>query len=166
MSFIFGFLLLLFISYGEIFNFRTISKFNNIKNILTSVFVGSGFVITLAIILINSKEINTHLEVFNDWRLYLGLCLEIFGVWLTRKNYELNHNNVTAINFSLFFGIILVPLLSFYLTDFFNFSSGINLKYASVGQLYLFLVVFLVLMIAYFFDKLKGHINNIYVLSK
>ncbi len=164
MTFIFGFLLLLFISYGEIFNFRTISKFNNIKNILTSVFVGSGFVITLAIIFINSKEINTHLEVFKDWRLYIGLCLEIFGVWLTRKNYELNHDNVTAINFSLFFGIILVPLLSFYLTDFFNFSSGINLKYASVGQLYSFLVIFLVLMIAYFFDKLKGHINNVYIL--
>jgi hypothetical protein len=164
MTFIFGFLLLLFISYGEIFNFRTISKFNNIKNILTSVFVGSGFVITLAIIFINSKEINTHLEVFKDWRLYIGLCLEIFGVWLTRKNYELNHDNVTAINFSLFFGIILVPLISFYLTDLFNFSSGINLKYASVGQLYSFLVVFLVLMIAYFFDKLKGHINNVYIL--
>lgn len=164
MAFILGFLLLLFISYGEIFNFRTISKFNEIKNLLTAVFVGSGFVITLAIIFINSKEINTHLEVFKDWRLYVGLCLEICGVWLTRKNYELNHDSVTAINFSLFFGIILVPLLSFYLTDFFNFSSGINLKYTSVAQLYLFLVVFLVLMIAYFFDKLKGHINNIFIL--
>lgn len=164
MTFIFGFLLLLFISYGEIFNFRTISKFNDIKNLLTAVFVGSGFIITLAIIFINSKEISSHLEVFNDWRLYVGLCLEIFGVWLTRKNYELNHDNVTAINFSLFFGIILVPLLSFYFTDFFNFSSGINLKYASVSQLYLFLVVFLVLMVGYFFDKFKGHINNIYVL--
>lgn len=164
MSFIFGFLLLLFISYGEIFNFRTISKFDKIKNLLTAAFVGSGFIITLSISLINSNKITSHLEVFQDWRLYLGLCLEIFGVWLTRKNYELNHDNVTAINFSLFFGIILVPLLSFYLTDFFNFSSGINLNYSSVGQLYLFLIVFLFLMVAYFFDKIKGHINNIYVL--
>ena len=152
------------ISYGEIFNFRKISKFNNIKNLLTSTFVGSGFIITLAIIFINSKNINEYLEIFSDWRLYIGLCLEIFGVWLTRKNYELNHHSVTAINFSLFFGIILVPLLSFYVTDFFGFSSGINLKYSSVSQLYLFLIIFLVLMIAYFFDKIKGHINNIYVL--
>lgn len=161
--FLLGFILLLTISYGEIFNFRKIGKNLDIKNFLTAIFVGSGFLITLCIILIQHALENNDLSILKDWRLYVGIIMEIFGVWISRKNYELNHSSITAINFSLFLSIILVPIFSFTLTDFFNFSAGINLK-ISINELIFFLIIYSILLVIYFIDKIKGHINNKLVL--
>ncbi len=162
--FIVGFLLLLTIAYGEIFNFRKISNHLLIKNLLTSVFVAGGFFVTLFLALWQSLEIQDTFAVFKDWRLYLGMSLEIFGVWLTRKNYEINSSSITSINFALFFSIILVPILSFYGSSFFGFDRSIKLNYKSEMEMLLFLLAFLLLMIFYFFDKIKGHVNNIIIL--
>ncbi len=162
--FFFGFFLLLFIAYGEIFNFRKISNHLEVKNILTSIFVAGGFVITLAILAIQSVVLENIFLVFEDWRLYVGMALEIFGVWLTRKNYEVNSASITSINFALFLSIILVPILSFYGSDFFDFGNAIHLNYRSEQEMLMFLCAFGILMILYFYDKLKGHVNNILLL--
>lgn len=161
--FLLGFILLLTISYGEIFNFRKIGKNLDIKNFLTAIFVGSGFLITLGIIIFQHALETSDNSIIKDWRLYVGIVMEIFGVWISRKNYELNHDSITSINFSLFLSIILVPIFSFALTDFFGFSSGINLN-ISIGELLLFLLIYSGLLIIYFSDKINGHINNKFVL--
>lgn len=162
--FIVGFLLLLTIAYGEIFNFRKISNHLMIKNLLTAVFVGGGFLVTVGLALWQSLEVSDTFAVFKDWRLYFGMSLEIFGVWLTRKNYEINSSSITSINFSLFFSIILVPILSFYGSSLFDFDRSIKLNYKSEMEMLMFLLAFLVLMIVYFADKVKGHVNNIFIL--
>ncbi len=162
--FILGFFLLLLISYGEIFNFRKISNHLEIKNLLTAIFVVGGFIVTCAVIVIQSVMLKNIFLVFMDWRLYLGMALEIFGVWLTRKNYEVNSSSITSINFALFFSIILVPILAFYASGFFGFDGAIKLHYKSEQEMLLFLLCFFVLMILYFYDKLKGHVNNIWLL--
>lgn len=162
--FILGFFLLLLISYGEIFNFRKISNHLEVKNLLTAIFVVGGFIVTCSVIIIQSVMLKNIFAVFLDWRLYLGMSLEIFGVWLTRKNYEVNSSSITSINFALFFSIILVPILSFYASVFFGFENSIKLKYKSEQEMLFFLLCFFVLMILYFYDKLKGHVNNIWLL--
>ena len=42
--------------------------------------------------------------------IYVGILAEICGVWLSRKNYEVNGDNITAISFALFLSLIFTSL--------------------------------------------------------
>lgn len=162
--FINSFLLLLIISYLEIFNFKKISNHIKIKNLLTSVFIFSGLMCILFLMFFQSLEIKDSLKVFNDWKLYFGITSEIISLWLMRKNYEINSSSITSINFSLLLSIILVPIFSFYGSSFFGFDKSIKLNYKSEIEMLLFLTMFLILMVIYFFDKINNHVNNIWIL--
>jgi hypothetical protein len=98
--------------------------------------------------------------------MYVCVILEYLGLLLMRQNYVVNGNNVTAINFSLFFSLTLVPVISYYGSDFLGFSETIKVNYKSQTEFFAFTSILTVLVLVYFADKLKGHINNwLYLLS-
>lgn len=163
--FILGFLIMLSISFGEMFNLKKASLNQDVKNIMTFIFIFSGFVLTMFIFFWNfEKNLSDVNVLFSDWRLYLGITTEIFGVWLSRKNYEVNGNNITAINFSLFLSLIFVPILSFFFTDIFSFKNSVSINYHSFGEFIGFVLASLILVTVFFIDKIKTKINNLLLL--
>ena len=153
---------MLSISFCEMFNMKKATLIKDIKNLMTANFILAGFITTVFIFFIDyQKNISNSSALFSDWRLYIGICAEIIGVWLTRKNYETNGDNITAISFALFLSLVIVPIFSFLFTDMFSFKNSISIKYQSVWEFLGFITLSLILVIAFFIDKLKNKINNI-----
>jgi hypothetical protein len=164
--FILGFILMLSISFGEMFNLKRASLNKDVKNLMTAIFIFSGFVITAGIFVSNFNHNMLHAkELFHDWRLYIGIFAEICGVWLSRKNYEVNGNNITAISFALFLSLVLVPTFSYLFTDLFAFKNSISVKYHSSWEFIAFVSASLILVITFFIDKIKTKINSLFLLS-
>lgn len=160
--FIIGFILMLSVSFGEMFNMKKATLTKDIKNLMTANFIFSGFFITTIIFFVDHQNnVSQAKELFSDWRLYVGIIAEIIGVWLSRKNYEVNGENMTAISFALFLSLVIVPIFSFLFTDLFSFKSSVSVKYQSVWEFVVFVVVSLILVITFFIDKLKSKINNV-----
>lgn len=163
--FILGFVLMLSISFGEMFNIRKASLNKDVKNLMTFVFVFSGFLITCSIFAYHFQKNILHAkELAHDWRLYAGIGAEMLGVWLSRKNYEVNGDNITAINFSLFLSLVIVPVFSFLFTDLFSFNNSISINYHSTWEFLGFVLASLVLVTIFFADKIKSKINNLFLL--
>lgn len=153
---------MLSVSFGEMFNMKKATLTKEIKNLMTANFIFSGFLITAIIFFADyQNNISQAKELFSDWRLYAGILAEIIGVWLSRKNYEVNGGNITAISFALFLSLVIVPIFSFLFTDIFAFKSSVSVKYHSVWEFIIFVVVSLILVIIFFIDKFKRKINNI-----
>lgn len=113
---------------------------------------------------LSSPVLKENLKLFEDWRFFLIIASEAFGVWLFRKNYEINGNNLTAINFSLFLSLVLVPIYGFFLNDLLGFQSTITIGYKSTTEFLIFTGLILFCVILFFIDKLKGEINNLFIL--
>jgi hypothetical protein len=163
--FLIGFVLMLSVSFGEMFNMKKATLTKDIKNLMTANFIFSGFIVTCVIFFVDYQNNVSHAkELFGDWRLYVGILAEIIGVWLSRKNYEVNGGNMKAISFASFLSLVIVPIFAFLFTDIFSFKSSVAVNYKSVWEFLIFVFISLVLVIAFFIDKLKNKINNIALL--
>lgn len=163
--FLIGFILMLSVSFGEMFNMKKATLNKDIKNLMTVNFLFSGFLITCVIFITDYKNnVYCAKELFSDWRLYIGIIAEIIGVSLSRKNYEVNGGNMTAISFALFLSLVIVPVFSFLFTDFFNFKQSVSVNYHSIWEFLSFVCTSLILVITFFIDKLKTKITNIKLL--
>lgn len=111
-----------------------------------------------------NTDLSEQTKIFEDYRFYMAVFSEIIGVWLARKNYEVNGTNMVAINFSLFFSLILVPIYAFFLNDLLGFEKTLTINYNSSNEFWLFIGLMTVLTVFFFIDKLKGKINNLLVL--
>jgi uncharacterized membrane protein YdcZ (DUF606 family) len=153
---------MLSVSFGEMFNMKKATLTKEIKNLMTANFIFSGFVITTIIFFADyQNNVSQAKELFSDWRLYAGILAEIIGVWLSRKNYEVNGGNMTAISFALFLSLVIVPIFSFLFTDLFCFKSSVSIKYQTVWEFIAFVLVSLILVVTFFIDKLNSKINNV-----
>ena len=165
-----GFLLMFTFAFLESFNFKKISNHANIKNVLTFTLTFTGFLISLIIFLISinfdltSPILKENMKLFQDWRFWLIIFSEGFGIWLFRKNYEINGNNLTAINFALFLSLVLIPIYGFFLNDLLGFESTITVGYKSITEFFVFTGLILLCVILFFVDKLKDKINNPFIL--
>jgi hypothetical protein len=160
-----GFLLIFTLALFESLNIKKISINLKIKNFLTFVMSFTGFTICCVFyFLLEERTTNLDYSIFNDWRFYFALSSEILGIYLSRKNYEVNGNNITLINVSLFFSLVLVPLYAFFFNDFFNFQNAINIEYKSNTEFYLFIGAMTILTTLFMVDKIKGKVNNLPVL--
>ena len=161
-----GFLLLFCLSFCENYNMRVAGN-SDIRNVYTFFITFSGAVISLIIFLLLSYYNSTILEVYNknigiiyDPRFQITIVLEMFGIWLARKNHKVNKNNITAINFSLFFSLALVPIFAFLGDSILGFENTLKIGYKSNLEFVLFVSFMTLLTILYFIDKLKNEINN------
>lgn len=157
-------------AYLEAFNFKKISFNLEVKNVLTFSLHFTGFLISIIIFLISinfnlsSPIIKENIVLLQDWRFYIIILSEILGAWLFRKNYEVNGDNLTAINFALFLSLALVPMYSYFFSDLLGFDKTIMIGYQSPLEFYIFTGLILLSVVVFFFDKLKGKINNIFLL--
>jgi uncharacterized membrane protein YdcZ (DUF606 family) len=165
-----GFILMFTFAFMESFNYKKIINYIEIKNFLTFVLSFTAFLISIFIFLISidfdlsSNVLKDNLIIFKDWRFILIIFSEFFGIWLFRKNYEINGNNLTAVNFALFLSLVLVPIYSFFLNDLLGFQSTITVGYKSPLEFYVFTGLIFILVVLFFMDKLKNKINNIFIL--
>lgn len=161
--FLLSFIMMLAISMGEMFNIKKITIDEKTKNIMTFIFIFSGFLSTLCIFLFQFfyyKQPNSidsiHL-ILSDWRVYLAVFLEILGVLISRKNYQVNGEQITAISLSIFSSILIVPIIAFFMTDLFGFNKTIVLNYSSNTEFLIFISVIAISMLVFFFDKFNAN---------
>lgn len=162
-----GFSLLFILSMCEIFTLKHISKDLLVKNV-QSVFAPFITVIfsIITITIFFKNEIN--FQLYNDYRFYIGASFEIISFSLIRKNFELNGENISAINMALFLSVPFVIIFSYYLSPIFSFNPlDIDLKYSSETDVWVFAGVSSLLLIFYFSNKLNSAsgIKNFYVLT-
>lgn len=163
-----GFIFLFVLSFIEALNLKKISEKKEVNNFLVLVLSFSGFLVSLISFLIMSSIEGTEIdfvkesELFKNPIFYIALLSEIIGIILARKNYEVNSCNMTAINFSLFFSLAIVPIYSFFFSDLYGFGDNLKVNYQSNTEFVMFVSGMTLLTILYFFDKVKGKINSIY----
>ena len=156
------------LSFIEGYNMKRISEKKEAKNFLTFILSFTGFLISVAGYFISSCfsgetiVLKEQASLFSNWVFYLALLSEIFGLFLARKNYEVNGCNMTAINFSLFFSLSIVPIYSLFFSDFYGFSETLKINYESNNEFIMFVLGMTLLTVLYFYDKIKGKINHIY----
>jgi hypothetical protein len=158
-----GFGCMFILAFFETLNMKKIAMAQDVKNFMTLLMVLTGTLIAFSCYFIfeGKYTLDQNLLIFKDWRFYVAVSSEIIGIWLSRRNFEVNGNNITAINFALFFSLILVPILGYFGTSFFGFEDTLTVKYESKSEFFIFILIMTVLTILFFIDKLKGAINNI-----
>jgi hypothetical protein len=162
-----GFLLMFILSFIESFNMKKISEQTDVKNFMTLILSFSGFIISVASYFISTEisqepmDISKEVALYYNPVFYFALLSEITGFWLARKNFEVNSSNMTAINFSLFFSLSLVPIYTFFFSGLYGFSDTLKINYESNIELFAFIGGMTLLTIVYFFDKVKGKIDHI-----
>jgi hypothetical protein len=144
-------------------NFKSIANLAPIKNIATAALILGSVVVALGLcsILVDQETLSRNLtNLSTDYKLYMCIVFEYLGLLSMRKNYAVNGNNVTAINFCMFFSLALVPIISYYGSDILGFGDTLKVNYESQTEFWMFTGSLTVLVFIYFADKLKGHINN------
>ena len=163
-----GFMLMFILAYSESINMKKIAGAPEVKNVMTLIIAVTGFLVAQIVFLINNtitgESINfiKELHVYTEWSLYAAVGSQFVGTLLARKNYEVNGSNITAINFSLFFSLSIVPIIAYFCDDFFGFKDTLQVDYKSSKEFLIFVGLMSLLTVLYFFDKLKTKINNIY----
>ena len=147
---------------------KKLSSFH-IKYFATSIIFFSGALFSLIVFLLtggNGKDIVPSLDgLFSNPIIYIMIISEMIGFSLSLANYKVNGNNIKAINFSLIFSLVLVPLYGFFGDQLGIFPEGLKVNYKNNIEFVLFLSVMMVLSTLFFIDKVKtGAINNIYLL--
>jgi hypothetical protein len=158
------------ISFAMLFGVAFISLFNGIvivknprtKNVLTWVMCGCNSILsfTIAWFMIPDSMWAELLVLLADPRLGLLMALEFFGLLFTRRNFTHNHDNLTAINFSMFLSVVYVPILAYLFNDMLGFQNTLTVNYASDREFLLFVSGMLCLVALFFSNKLKGHVNH------
>lgn len=145
-------LLMLFGASGlSIYYMKVISRSPHLREFLLALMSACNALASLVFVFMQT-DTGTILQQISvllvDYRLYITLILEAVILMVVRKNFELNHNNITTITFAMFLSLLFVPIISFLLSDLFGFEQTINIAYANDSEILFFLVPmgFLVLM--------------------
>jgi hypothetical protein len=158
-----SFLMLFTIAFISTFNLKRMAVERKVKNISSSIMLISSTVVSYSVFIFFSGE-NSFIEeaniLFSSYQIYLCIFVEMLGLWIARTNYEKNGDNITAINVTMFLSLLLVPIVSYFLTSPMGFSETINVNYESQYELWIFIGLMTVLLSGFFVGKLNGHINN------
>jgi hypothetical protein len=157
-----SFAMLFGIAFISIFNGMVIVKNPHTKNVLTWVMCGCNAVLSFAIawFTIPGSIWDELLVLLADPRLGLLVGFEFFGLLFTRRNFSHNHDNLTAINFSMFLSVVYVPILAYLFNDILGFQNTLTVNYASDKEFLVFIGVMLCLVAVFFSNKLKGHVSH------
>jgi hypothetical protein len=154
---IFGLFLLFILTFVEIFCTKRTLVYKEHKNILTTLLVISSIIVSMLIYFYQEGTLNgDNLTIFLDWKLYAALSINSLSFFIIRKNYEINGENITAIQFSMFSSLILVIIISYFFSGFLGFNDALNIKYTSINQMLLFLSIYLILIVVFFWGKFKN----------
>lgn len=158
-----SFSMLLFMTLISSLNFKSMANLVIIKNFATFMLILGNLVVGFGLCFAfvdYPTLIKTLTDLSTDYKMYVCIALEYIGLVSMRKNYVVNGNNITAINFCMFMSLTLVPIISYFFSDLLGFSDTIKINYQSQTEFWLFTGSLTALIFVYFADKLKGHINN------
>ncbi len=160
-----GFLFLFISSILETLYMRTLSK-STCKYFLLSFMLMIMSFINLGFLYFSSEnfiDITKHnLRIFYDPFFYINIIVEILAATCMLLNYKHNGKNLTAINFSLFLSVIIIPIFVLISQYFGIFQNSITIKYNNLNELFIFIGSLLILIIIYFYDKIKFNgLNNL-----
>ncbi len=153
-----GFLFLIFSSLLETLYMRNLSKTTAKYFLLASMLLIMSLT-NLGFLYFNSNNFEEifkeNLKIFNDPFLYLTIFIEVSAGSCMLLNYKYNGKNLTAINFSLFLSIIIIPIFVFISNYFEFFKNSLTLKYNNIYETFIFIGTIFILIVIYFYDKIK-----------
>jgi hypothetical protein len=163
-----GFLIMLISAGAEIWNGRQVALHPRVRYSVSFCLISMGMLSSLMAYSVSFYyqdyvmiDFYQHVRVLGDPRYYLAVVFECVGFWLAIKNYAVNGNNLTAINFSLLFSLVFIPLLAYFANDFFGFDNTLRVTYASSVEFFVFIGIMLICVVLFFVDKLKAKINHV-----
>lgn len=135
-----SFAMLFGIAFISIFNVRLTTRDQQVKNLLTWVMCACNSVlsITIAWLMIPGSFWDALYPIITDPRMITLVVFEFLALLSARRNFTHNHDNITAINFSMFMSIVYVPILAYFLTVPIGFQDTLVLNYASDLEFLLF----------------------------
>jgi hypothetical protein len=166
-----GFICMFSLAFFEASNMKRIAMNDEIKNLMLSTLALTGGIVSLSIYIAvkyindNSHKIEDDLLILQDYKFYLALISEFLGIYLSRRNYSENGDNMSYINFALFSSLVIVPIYAYFLTGPLGFENTLSINYQSSYEFIYFVLSMALLMVIFFFDKIKNNkINNIKIL--
>lgn len=160
-----GFIFLIFSSLLETLYMRNLSKSTSKYFLLSCMLFIMSF-LNLGFLYITSDNfdivVKNNLKIFYDPSLYLNLLFEVLAASCMLLNYKHNGKNLTAINFSLFLSVIIIPILVL-ISNYLNFfQNSITIKYNNIYEIFIFIFSLSILIFIYFYDKIKFNgLNNL-----
>lgn len=91
----------------------------------------------------------------SDYKFFILLFLEILVVYFFRENYNYHKENFVVVNMFIFSTIFIMPLVTYYYNDFFDFNSKNNIDYKNIFEAMGFSGLLFLLWLGYFYDKFK-----------
>lgn len=163
---ILGFFFLFVLTFFEIFCTKRTVVCEQHKNTLTILLLLSSIIVSMLIYFYKEGMIEKkNLYLLMDWKLYAAIFINSFSFFIIRKNYEINGDNVTAIQFSMLASLLIIILISYFLSDLLGFENTLNIHYDSINQMFTFIFIYFVLIVFFFLGKLKNkNINSIKLL--
>lgn len=158
-----SFLMLFTVAFISTSNLKRMAVESKVKNISSTVMLLSSTVVSYGVFIFITGENSLFEEakvLFSSYRIYLCLFAEMIALWIARTNYEKNGNNIIAINVMMFLSLLLVPIISYFLTAPMGFSDTIKINYESQYELWIFIGLMTFLLSGFFAGKMKGHIDN------
>lgn len=99
---------------------------------------------------------NIDLIFLYDPVFYLLVFLEIFIITLSQINYSIHSKNFSNISFAIFSSVYLIPVVSYFYFQFLDINENIiKTYYSSFYEALLISLIFFILNISYFYDKIK-----------
>ena len=135
----------------------------DIKNISSAVMLFSSMSVSYFVYYFITGEESFYegfKTIFSTKLMYFCLGLELISFVIARINYEKNGNNITSINVMMFLSLLIVPVISFYLTGPLGFKDTIEINYSDQLEMWLFILLMAIILSGFFIGKFKGHINN------
>lgn len=143
--------------YLEIYYLKLISKKKNQENLysaIASIFIS---LISCAFFFIFSENtVNQIFVMMADYRIYLSLALESVTFYLFRINYKKNHNNLTAVKMGIFSSVFLVPIVAYFFTDLFGYTTTVVVNYSSGLETFI-LISLTAILYAFLFQIRNKH---------
>jgi len=137
--------------YLEIYYLKIISKKNNQENFYSAIASTFVFLISCTFFIIFSDNDFDQVPVMlSDYRIYISLALETTAFYLFRVNYKKNHNNLTAVKMGIFSSVFLVPIIAYFFTDFFGYTTTIVVNYSSGLETFILIALTIALYMTLF----------------
>ncbi len=137
----------------EKLSFHSVNKIQY-KNFLMFLLLFSAFLWLFLIHILSWY--NIFFDFIKDPIFYIALILEILAVALYKKNYEIHYNNFSNISLAVFSSVYMMPIVSYlYFLFIPAHENTIKIFYNNIYEALAISIVFFVLNIFYFYDKVK-----------
>jgi len=154
---------LTYVSYSEQANFKALGthKCKNIMGLALSIFT----VVFLTLVHNYFEEPGTLITLINNPLFWIVIMLDTPVAFIKRKNYEYNHNSITAISGAMQLSFIFLPFAAWLISDILGYKSNNTSMFSSTHDLFLYSIVITLALGIYLRDKIHlKEVNSLFFL--